>query len=285
MHLKPIPRVPQLSRPALARYLADPKYPVVLTAVMRDWPAMKTWSFDFFAREFADFPVAAHAPQFPALAGWAVRARLADYIEYLRDPSAGHIEGTWLRGDPASLRVSGYTLYAGDFNPAHPTRGKPARVFEHVPRMPDFIDSWLDLLDPDFRAQCERLQSHHFVYLSVPGGITPLHHDFWDTHAFLAQITGVKHAILFDPQHMDALYTDETGDVRRMAKNPAFADIEGWSATLTPGDFLVIPARWLHYVETTEPSITYSADWIDGANWREYTSLATAALRERAARR
>jgi ribosomal protein L16 Arg81 hydroxylase len=147
-----------------------------------------------------------------------------------------------------------------------------------VPPLPSFVDSWLGLLEPGFRERCERLQSHHFVYISAPGGVTPLHHDFWDTHAFLAQVVGRKHAILFDPRFMAELYRDSTGDVRAMMRDPEFGSIEGWCTDLTPGDLLVIPGRWLHYVETLETSITYSADWIDANNWRRYLCEATAAL-------
>ena len=66
-----------------------------------------------------------------------------------------------------------------------------------------------------------------------------------------------------------------------MREKPEYANIEGWTATLQPGDFLVIPSRWLHYVETLEPSITYSADWIDGSNWHAYVAMATEALAAR----
>lgn len=284
MKLSPIPRIPYLSKEEFAAYLAQPSTPLVLTDVMDDWPAMHSWSFDFFAKEFANFPVTAHAPQFPALAKWSIKTCVKSYVAYLQDPSAADISGTWLQGDAESLRNNPLTLYAGDFNPAHPIHGKPSVIFEYVPDMPEFIESWLDLLENSFRERCQLLQSHHFVYLSIAGGITPLHHDFWDTHAFLAQISGTKQAVLFSPSFMDTLYQEQTGDVRRMIDDPRFDDVEGWSATLHPGEMLIIPSRWLHYVETLEPSITYSADWIDGSNWRAYAALATKALHDREGR-
>ncbi|AOZ50386.1 cupin-like domain-containing protein [Chromobacterium vaccinii] len=281
MKFQPIPRIPYLSAKALTAYLAKPASPLILTTVMRDWPAMRRWSFDYFAQTFGDFPVVAHAPQFPTVARWSVRTRLSAYIDYLKAPEQGAIAGEWLKGDAESLRRSGLTLYAGNFNPAHAVHGDPERIFADVPKLPDFIDNWLDLLNPRFRDLSLKVQSHYFVYLSVPGGVTPLHHDFWSTHAFLAQISGRKEAVLFAPADAKLLYQEQSGIVPAMRDDPRFADVIGWQGQLGPGDFLLMPAGWLHYVETLEASITYSADWIDGSNWRAYIAEAEHTLRQK----
>jgi hypothetical protein len=47
---------------------------------------------------------------------------------------------------------------------------------------------------------------------------------------------------------------------------------------------LIIPSGWLHYVETIETSLTYSADWIDANNWRAYVRDAAEALRRKGER-
>lgn len=285
MKLRDIPRTGTPSRLEFAAYMKSAEAPWVITGAMDDWPAMQAWSCDFFAEEFADFPVSAFAPQFPALAKWGVKTTLASYVAYLRDPDSATIDGTWIKGEPSSLKDSGLTLYAGNFNPAHPTFGKPDLIFRYVPRLPDFIDSWMGLLQPQFRAECETVQSHYYVYLSVPGGVTPLHYDFWSTHAFLAQIAGCKEAILFRPELTDELCAEPSGDVRKMMADPKYSDVEGWRAELAPGDMLIMPAGWLHYVETLETSITYSADWIDVHNWRAYVSEATKTLARRRERK
>jgi hypothetical protein len=274
-----IPRVAPQSRTEFANYMRAAVSPLVIQGAMDRWPAMSTWSFDFFTKNFGEYPVEAHAPQLGALASWTVRTTLGHYLHYLADPMARSIAGEWVKGDIESLRQSGFSLYAGNFNPAHRKHGKPDLIFRHVPPLPDFIDSWHDLLDPTFRSLCEEVRSHFFVYLSTTGGQTPLHHDFWSTHAFLAQVTGTKWAALFDPQYAKRLYQESSGDVRKMAEDAQFADVPGWATMLSPGDILVMPAGWLHYVETLEPSITYSADWIDANNWRRYVDMASKALR------
>jgi hypothetical protein len=244
---------------------------------MDEWPAMRTWSLEFFANEFADFPITAYAPQFSAFAICAVQTTVASYVAYLRNPADAMIDGTWLAGDPDVLKSSALTLYAGNFNPADPELGNRNLVFRDAP-LPPFIDSLMCRLSPAFRDACERRQSHYYVYLSVPGGVTPLHQDFWKTHTFLAQITGRKEAILFPSDLAETLYRESTGDVRKMMTDPSYDSVAGWRVELTPGDMLIIPSQWLHYVETIETSLTYSAAWIDGSNWRSYVRDATETL-------
>lgn len=281
MIVKTIPRMANLSRQRLASYLADPPSPVVLTRVMDGWPAMCRWSLDYFSERFGEFPIEAYAPQFAELAGYGIRTNLRGYIEYLRDPARAEIDGRWLKGDAASFRESGETLYSGNFNPAHPRYGRPKEIFRAVPETPDFVDSWLPLLNPAFVAACRRIQPHYFVYLSAKGAYTPLHIDFWDTHAFLAQICGLKRATLFHPKYVDLLLSDATKDVRKMLDADRYATVEGWTADLGPGDLLIVPSRWLHFVETLEFSITYSTDWAGGTNWRAYVRNGTQALKRR----
>ena len=276
MKLQPVPTTGPPSKEEFARYISQPAHPLLMKGAMEDWPAMHTWSLDFFANQFADFPVTAYAPQFSAFAICGVETTVAAYVDYLRNPAQATIDGTWLAGDPDLLRRSSLTLYAGNFNPTDPELGNRELFFRHVPELPPFIESWMDRLDPAFREACERRQAHYYVYLSVPGAVTPLHQDFWETHSFLAQIAGRKEAILFAPDLREELYRDSTGDVRRMMADPSYDSIAGWRAELTRGDLLIIPSRWLHYVETIETSLTYSAAWIDRSNWDAYVREARA---------
>jgi hypothetical protein len=277
VRLQSIPTTRPPSKPEFTRYIRQPAHPLIVKGAMDEWPAMRTWSLEFFANEFADFPITACAPQFSAFAICAVQTTVASYVAYLRNPADAMIDGTWLAGDPDVLKSSSLTLYAGNFNPAHPELGNRNLVFRDAP-LPPFIDSLMGHLSPAFRDACERRQSHYYVYLSVPGGVTPLHQDFWKTHTFLAQITGRKEAILFPSDLAETLYRESTGDVRKMMTDPSYDSVAGWRVELTPGDMLIIPSQWLHYVETIETSLTYSAAWIDGSNWRAYVRDATETL-------
>lgn len=278
MRLQPVPTTRPPSQLEFTRYIRRPAHPLIVKGATDEWPAMRTWSLEFFANEFADFPVTAYAPQFSAFAVCGVQTTVASYVAYLRNPADARIDGTWLAGDPDLLKRSALTLYAGNFNPADPTFGNRELFFRDVPEFPPFIESWMDRLDPPFREACEGRQSHYYVYLSAAGGVTPLHQDFWTTHTFLAQIAGRKEAILFPPDLKEELYRDSTGDVRKLMADPRYDAVAGWRVELTPGDILIIPSQWLHYVETIETSLTYSAAWIDGSNWDAYVRQATEAL-------
>ena len=124
MIVESIPRVQSMSRLQFASYLRQPETPLVLTSAMNDWPALGDWSLEFFAEQFPRFPIRAHAPQ-SAVAQFEVQTFVAPYVAYLRDPARGLAEGVWTKGDPQDLALSHWTLYAGNFNPAHPGVGDP----------------------------------------------------------------------------------------------------------------------------------------------------------------
>lgn len=279
MRIEPIPVVENIAASLLSRHLARGASPLVVTGALRSWPAMTAWSFDWFKAHFGNFPIEAFAPQLSDIARFGVKTSLARYLDYIADRDGG-IVGEWLIGDASAFAASGETLYAGNFNPAHPRFGDPDKIFDYVPATPAMIDCWFRLLDPTFVALCRRVQSHHYVYLSAPGAYTPFHADFWATHAFLAQISGRKRAVLIAPGHA-SVTAGATRDDRLMRNDDRYRDVTAWSAELDPGHLLVIPSGWLHAVETLTPSITYSADWIDGANWRAYLRGATMALRRK----
>jgi hypothetical protein len=284
MRFRDIDKMQTLSRLEFAAYMRQPTAPLILTGAMRDWPAMEEWSLEFFGTAFSRYPIVARAPQSSTVAVCSVKTTVGHYVDYLCNPANRHIQGQWIKGDPDILANCGWTLYAGGFNPAHPILGNRELLFKYVPSLPDFIDCWRSRLDPNFCNECELARSHYFVYLSAPGGVTPLHHDFWSTHAFLAQIVGRKEAFLFSPASIPLLYSELTRNVRKMMDDPKFADVEGWRAILSPGDMLILPSRWPHYVETLETSITYSADWIDSSNWRTYVTHGLRAIANRKGR-
>ena len=69
---------------------------------------MRTWSLEFFANEFADFPVTAYAPQFSAFALCGVQTTVASYVAYLRNPADARIDGTsdWTTSSSVAPRTA-----------------------------------------------------------------------------------------------------------------------------------------------------------------------------------
>jgi hypothetical protein len=279
LHELPIAR--DVTRSTFRDYMSSPTTPLVIRGAMGDWPAMQVWNFDFFAERFGEYPVTAMAPQLPMFAKWSVETTLKDYLAYLKAPETVEIRGDWKAGDAQTLKASGLTLYAGGFCPTTVDDDRARLIFDYAPPLPDFIESKLAEVPIDIREEFLGVQAHHFVFMSTTGALTPLHFDFWNTHAFLAQVTGRKWAALFPPSYAALVQAPENGNVRAMLDNPAYEHVTGWAGTLEPGDMLILPSQWLHYVETLTPSITYSANWIDETNWQAYAPMARDTIQRR----
>lgn len=283
MVVRPIPAISGvLSRRELAdRLLRQDCLPLVMHGAASRWPAMQTWSLEFFGDKFADYPILAQAPQGHTEAQWEVVTKMSEYVAYLRSLNASTLVGRWVKGCAASLERSGLTLYAGNFNPCHPLNGDAEMVYRYVPRQPTFCDDWSCLLAPERRECYRAIQPHNFVYLSAPGAVTPLHADFWETHAFLAQISGHKRAVLISPKQTQQAAMVTVRECSEAQIYSANRHLEAFCGHLVAGDILIIPSGWLHYVETVSSSITYSANWISRSNWRKYVSFAEEALDSR----
>jgi ribosomal protein L16 Arg81 hydroxylase len=101
--------------------------------------------------------------------------------------------------------------------------------------------------------------------------LSALHRDFWHTHAYLAQIKGRKRAILFSPKDSDFLYSGqvdpEQPDFERF---PLFDYATAYECVIGPGDTLLIPSKWWHYVRGLEKSITVSHNFFNESNLTQY---------------
>lgn len=100
---------------------------------------------------------------------------------------------------------------------------------------------------------------------------TNLHYD--DSHNCFVQIKGVKRFWMIPPSAFHNLYVfpkshhqdrqsqvpwhpRTTNHAELVEQFPRFADVKRvWMAELHPGDTLVMPANWFHYVETVEAAI------------------------------
>ena len=105
------------------------------------------------------------------------------------------------------------------------------------------------------------------VYVGPAGTLSPLHYDFWNTHAYLAQIQGSKRAILFAPDEADLLYAGkvnpEEPDFERF---PLFDRATAYECVIEPGETLLMPADWWHCVRSLDKSITVSHNFFNDTN-------------------
>ena len=243
--------------------------PVVVTDAMDGWPARTKWTFDFFRNAYgSDF---ATAPL--GLYGDAAKlTKLAAYIDHLDSPEA--MPGFWvnskdrrpLRTPPESPALLPYLVEWPAFQ-LHP------ELYDDIKPAPYFVDDWTLALTSDlrelFQSTCGR--SYCAVFLGPAGSLSPLHQDFWHTHAYLAQIHGRKRAMLFSPEDSGFLYRGEVDPEQPdFERFPLFERATAHECVIEPGDVLFIPPDWWHHVRGLEKSITMSNNFFNETNFAEH---------------
>lgn len=248
--------------------------PVIVTDAVSRWSASRDWTFDSFRARFGDDPVTANSPFFleemPGLEPVKMKMRLADYIDYIRDPGREPV-GAYLEGDLARLKRNGIPLYAPGYRPfnLHP------ELRAELDPSPYFVEDLFARLPQHLKNLLDRLESPvYYLFFAPRGAVVFLHHDYWNTHAYLAQLTGRKFCILFSPEDEANLYGGEVRDPLNcdLDRFPLFAKATPWVGEIAAGDTLFVPSLWRHFVVTLEPSLTFSYDFFTRSNMGAYLS-------------
>jgi len=117
--------------------------------------------------------------------------------------------------------------------------------------------------------------NHHWLYVSTKGALTPLHFDNNFVHATLAQIKGEKEASLICFEELQELcFSSEYGyiDIENpdIGKFPRYKEATRYYGKLVPGDMMIMPSGWGHFVRTLSDSITVSFDFINSQNLKKF---------------
>lgn len=209
--------------------------PVRITAMMKDWKAVRGWSPASLRRRFGAVPVKVAQN----------RDTTAFYDLNVHEISGETTFGAWVDWVEATRFSNHAYLVANNNGLSGPLRA-----------MVNDIGFFRGLMNP--------LEIDGFVYLWYgPGGtVTPLHHD--TTNIILCQVRGQKRITLIDPAWAEllrdrvafySLIDLEAPDLRRF---PYFADIPLLTTTLSEGQALFIPAGWWHFVRALSVSISIS---------------------------
>jgi hypothetical protein len=100
------------------------------------------------------------------------------------------------------------------------------------------------------------------LWFGPAGTLTPLHHD--GSNIFFAQVRGRKRVKLIHPSFLNYLYNDRACfsqvDLAQVDydKFPLMRQVEIYDVVLEPGEFLLIPVGWWHWVQSLELSISLS---------------------------
>jgi hypothetical protein len=247
--------------------------PVIITDATENWPARSKWTFEFLKTTYGSDPA------FASLglgSGFGKVTTLSAYINFLDSPLA-ELPGIWKGKD---IDADGRPPQAASGGAGSPFyllgwfafRQHP-ELYDDIAPAPYFVQDMVPTLTPALRQAFEWTSDKEFtgILIGPEGSLSSLHRDFWNTHAYLAQIRGRKRATLFSPKDADFLYRGqvdpEQPDFERF---PLFDYATAYECVIEPGDTLLIPANWLHHVRGLEKSITLSHNFFNDSNFAQY---------------
>ena len=217
--------------------------PVVITGAIEGWRARRSWTFEYFGSRYGETTIEVYHYEDGKYRGDNIEVvPLADFIDkiltnswktfpyYVRDDWKLFLKHTELLAD--------YTV-------------------------PQYFFDWFTFLPGFMRLIYPR------IFIGPKGAITPLHHDIWETHAWLAQLVGRKRWILFSPNQRELLYNyqvrPEQPDLDRF---PLFRGAKPLECTIGPGDIIFVPSGWAHQVTSLDPTISLTHNYMGrGCFW------------------
>ena len=217
------------------RYYAT-NTPVILTDLMQDWPAMKTWSPEYFQQKYGHVEVEIQAnrnsnPEYEIQCEKHKQTvRLSDYVDRI--------------------------LTGGDNNDYYMVANNHNLERDELKGLLDDIIFFPGFLNPTDTS------NKVFFWFGPAGTITPLHHD--PVNLMMAQIYGRKRWRVFSPQQTPLLYNHigvfskvdcENPDYQ---KYPLFKNTTPIEVILEPGEVIFMPVGWWHQVKALDPSISLS---------------------------
>jgi histone arginine demethylase JMJD6 len=243
--------------------------PVIITDATDNWLARSKWTFEFFKTAHGSDPAMACLGLGSDIAKLTT---LSAYINFLDAPS-GELPGLWTGKDgcpplaKAGRGTSPFYLLGWSGLRQHP------ELYDDIAPPPYFVHDFVWALSPTLREVFEAASHREFsaIYIGPEGSLSALHCDWWNTHAYLAQIRGRKRAILFSPKDSSFLYDGEVDpELPDFERFPLFECATAYECVIEPGDTLLIPANWWHHIRGLEKSITVSHNFFNDSNFAEH---------------
>ena len=247
--------------------------PVIITDATDSWPARSKWTFEFFKSAYGHDPAVAWLGRG---SGTGKLTTLSAYIDFLDAPS-GELPGLWTHeevgNDESPLRAkpgrqtSPFYLVGWSGLRQHP------ELYDDIAPPPYFVQDFVAALSPTLRDVFEATSQKQFsaILIGPERSLSALHRDWWNTHAYLAQIRGRKRAILFSPEDAGFLYGGEVDpELPDLERFPLFERATAYECVIDPGDTLFIPANWFHHVRGLEKSITVSHNFFNDSNFTRH---------------
>ncbi|MEO7917275.1 MAG: cupin-like domain-containing protein [Dokdonella sp.] len=240
-----VDRVGDISTADFDRLYRNPRRPVILTDISRDWPAHGRYNFDYFRREYGDRTLRVQGRE----------QRLADVIDQL-------VASTPDQPGPYPCTMAGDASLHTDLSPRF-THAMPTRTGHSL--VPSALFDYVNHLE---------------VFFGAPGGQFPrLHFDFLHMHTWITQMLGDKEFTIYAPGQEHLLYVNPSTPWMSSVKNVEDPDCEKFpllrqarkqTVILRRGESLFIPCGIWHTARCVTDSITVAFDHLERSNWSEF---------------
>ncbi|MCY1505078.1 Cupin-like domain protein [compost metagenome] len=231
--LKPADTVDTINPEDFKKNYIDPRRPLVIKGLTKDWPAREKWSLDFLKQLAGDFEVPLYDnskadPSKPINAA-AAHMKFRDYVDLIQR-------------EPTELRIFLFNLFK---------------------KVPDLIN---DIKIPK-ALMGGFIESMPAMFFGGSNSVTFLHYDIDMPNIFHTHFGGRKHVILFDYKWKDRLYClpnatyaleDYKVDNPDFEKFPALKGVEGYEVFLEHGDTLFMPIGMWHWMKYIDGSFSLS---------------------------
>lgn len=224
MQLQDIEKRANLSPEEFQENYLKPRKPLVFKDLVKDWPATKKWTFDWFRENYGHLEVPLYGNDFHEAGKYYMtpkrKMKFGDYL-------------TLIQQGPTELRMFLYN------------------IFEHAPElandffMPNIMDGWN--------------KRYYFMFFGGEGSSVNLHYDIDCSHVFLTQFQTRKRVYLFPRNQGKYLYREPFTVKSQMDVNdpdynkyPAFEKAQGYVTTIEHGETIFIPSQFWHHIDYLE---------------------------------
>ena len=229
-----------------ARYVTR-GIPLVLTDVVKDWPAASKWKLGWFQSQHGDLHVVADdGPR------GKLRISMAEYVANFEAYSKRSEADGGASGPPPYLRTWNFyddvpellDDFAGD-----------------SPYFRDFFKSLKPSWQPPFT----------WLFLGPRGAQTRLHVDVWYTDAWLTMLEGRKKFVMYHPAHLKYIFDEATQsyvdlNAPNLERFPDFHKAIPIEFVLEEGETVFIPRKWPHFAVALNHTVSLTVNFLSACN-------------------
>lgn len=242
MQIQSIDRVENISAQDFKTQYYEPRKPLIITGLSKDWPAHNKWTWDYFTSIVGEQTVGVYDN---TRAGAKTLVNGAD--DYI--PFGNYLD--MIQKGPVSLRIFLFN------------------IFQHAPQLvKDF--TWPDFLVKGF------LKRYPMLFVGGAGSIAHMHYDIDLSHIMHTQFIGRKRVLLLDNQQSTLIYrmplTVESAASfenwperlnETESKFPALQYAQGYTTILEHGETMFMPAGYWHHMEYIDSGFAMSLRAMD----------------------